>query len=131
MRTLPNDLFQVAFPSPALQTFELQPSWVSALSKFDSSQPGFGDDSIAEANLTGYVPQPTVAMVRGSRRTGKSTLARTVVNRLLTRFRRVSFLECDLGQTEFTPPGLVALHVLHQPVFGEIILQQTVSPSDF
>jgi len=30
----------------------------------------------------------------------------------------VAFLECDLGQSEFTPGGMVALCVIQQPVFG-------------
>lgn len=35
------------------------------------------------------------------------------------RFRKVAFLECDLGQSEFTPSGMVALNVIEQPLFGE------------
>ena len=34
------------------------------------------------------------------------------------RYRRVAFLECDLGQSEFTPPGMVALNIIEQPIFG-------------
>ena len=36
-----------------------------------------------------------------------------------SRFHRVAYLECDLGQSEFTPGGMVSLNVLEQPVFGE------------
>ena len=35
-----------------------------------------------------------------------------------TRYRRVAYLECDLGQSEFTPGGMVSLNVLDQPIFG-------------
>ena len=35
------------------------------------------------------------------------------------RYENVAFLECDLGQSEFTPGGMVSLHVLSQPVFGK------------
>lgn len=34
------------------------------------------------------------------------------------RYRRVAFLECDVGQSEFTPGGMVALNVVSSPVFG-------------
>jgi polynucleotide 5'-hydroxyl-kinase GRC3/NOL9 len=30
----------------------------------------------------------------------------------------VVFLDTDLGQPEFTPAGLVSLHVISSPVFG-------------
>jgi len=31
---------------------------------------------------------------------------------------RVAYLECDPGQTEFTPPGCVSLHLVSEPVLG-------------
>ena len=30
----------------------------------------------------------------------------------------MAFLECDLGQSEFTPGGMVALNIIERPVFG-------------
>lgn len=36
-----------------------------------------------------------------------------------TRYDQVAFLECDLGQSEFTPGGMVSLHAVSQPVFGK------------
>lgn len=30
----------------------------------------------------------------------------------------MSFLECDVGQSEFTVSGVVALHCLSEPIFG-------------
>lgn len=38
-----------------------------------------------------------------------------------SRYRRVAFLECDLGQSEFTPGGLVALNLVENYAFGEPI----------
>ncbi|TFY80906.1 hypothetical protein EWM64_g3107, partial [Hericium alpestre] len=57
-------------------------------------------------------------LIRGPKNSGKSSFARTLVNSLLTRYKRVMFLECDLGQSEFTPGGMVALTLLSQPLFG-------------
>ena len=34
------------------------------------------------------------------------------------RYEKVGYLECDVGQTEFTVAAVTALHVLTGPVFG-------------
>lgn len=41
-----------------------------------------------------------------------------------SRYHRVAFLECDLGQSEFTPGGLVALNLVENYAFGESIRPQ-------
>ncbi|KAK0205857.1 hypothetical protein DFS33DRAFT_537167 [Desarmillaria ectypa] len=84
------------------EPFYLPPSWSSALS---SASP-------VEANAS------EVYLVEGPKKTGKSTFARTLVNRLLTRYQRVAYLECDLGQSEFTPGGMVTLNIIEFPIFG-------------
>ncbi|KIY43811.1 hypothetical protein FISHEDRAFT_21068, partial [Fistulina hepatica ATCC 64428] len=57
-------------------------------------------------------------LVRGTKKSGKSTFARTLVNSLLTRFQNVAYLETDVGQPEFTPAGMLSLHVVSAPLFG-------------
>ena len=32
--------------------------------------------------------------------------------------KEVAFLECDVGQTEFTPPACIALNIVRQPLLG-------------
>lgn len=91
-----------------MQAFELLDTWENAFQAL-----------IEPITLVGESLQTPVVLVRGPKRTGKSTLARTLMNRVLSRYRRVAFLECDIGQTEFTPPGQVSLNVLDRPVFGE------------
>ncbi|KAI5982244.1 hypothetical protein EDC04DRAFT_2844579, partial [Pisolithus marmoratus] len=59
-----------------------------------------------------------VCVVKGPKKSGKSTFSRTLLNRLLNRYRRVAFLECDVGQSEFTPSGMVALSIIENRVFG-------------
>ena len=34
------------------------------------------------------------------------------------RYKKVAFLECDIGQSEFTPGGMVALNIIDAPFFG-------------
>ncbi|KAF7294501.1 Fungal-trans domain-containing protein [Mycena kentingensis (nom. inval.)] len=62
--------------------------------------------------------QDRILLIRGSKNVGKSTIARALLNRLVSQYRRVAYLECDLGQSEFTPGGMVALTVVESPVFG-------------
>ncbi|KAL5530791.1 GRC3 [Sanghuangporus sanghuang] len=92
----------------SLQVFQLPASWRHALASLPSAVSENGD-----VNL-----EPLTLLVRGQKRTGKSTFARTLLNRLICQYRRVAYLECDIGQTEFTPPGLVSLHVIDRPMFG-------------
>ncbi|KAG6391712.1 hypothetical protein SASPL_149470 [Salvia splendens] len=70
-----------------------------------------------------------IAFVCGPKNSGKTTFSRHLVNVLLQNYthsfmdckvtvffrflhKRVAFLETDVGQTEFTPPGLLALTVI-------------------
>lgn len=62
---------------------------------------------------------PLVVVVCGNKNVGKSTFGRWLVNRLLTVVSRVAYLDTDCGQPEFTPCGLVSLHWVEQPVFGQ------------
>jgi hypothetical protein len=77
-----------------------------------------------------------VYLVKGPKNSGKSTFARTLANRLSTRsflfpcafatltdisrYQKVAFLECDVGQSEFTPGGMVSLNIVERPLFGTI-----------
>ncbi|KAJ1619582.1 hypothetical protein T492DRAFT_572079, partial [Pavlovales sp. CCMP2436] len=54
----------------------------------------------------------------GPRNSGKSTFLRYLCNRALEDWDSVCLLECDVGQPELNPPGLVALHTLHEPLLG-------------
>lgn len=38
---------------------------------------------------------------------------------IFSRYQKVAFLECDIGQSEFTPGGLVSLHLVSEPILGE------------
>ncbi|TBU27745.1 hypothetical protein BD311DRAFT_664935 [Dichomitus squalens] len=88
---------------------DIPPSWDAAVKAIlpTSDQ---GTDATAEKKM--------VYIIKGAKNTGKSTFARLILNRLLSRFQRVAYLECDLGQSEFTPGGMVSLNVVEQPVFG-------------
>lgn len=59
-------------------------------------------------------------LVKGPKRSGKSTMARAALNTLLSTYERVTWLECDLGQGEFGCGGVIGLWILDQPIFGEL-----------
>ncbi|KAF5371487.1 hypothetical protein D9615_009646 [Tricholomella constricta] len=93
------------------QAFDVPSSWKRALS---STSP---DTSAA------------VHFVKGPKKSGKSTFARALVNSLLSRYQKVAYLECDLGQSEFTPGGMVALNVISSPLFGKFAVKLPMKPS--
>uniref|UniRef100_A0A8C8BG18 Nucleolar protein 9 n=1 Tax=Otus sunia TaxID=257818 RepID=A0A8C8BG18_9STRI len=57
-------------------------------------------------------------LVCGPKNTGKSTFNRYLINLLLNRLPSVEYMECDIGQTEFTPPGCVSLSNVTEPILG-------------
>ncbi|XP_072464829.1 polynucleotide 5'-hydroxyl-kinase NOL9 isoform X2 [Notamacropus eugenii] len=59
-----------------------------------------------------------IIMACGPKCIGKSTFNRYLINQLLNSIPCVDFLDCDLGQTEFTPPGCVSLCNVTEPIFG-------------
>ena len=108
-----------------MRAFQIPPSWEAA----------FSASSSFPADETTGLLTPHVLLVKGQKNSGKSTFARMLANRLssryaaenhrgphahqlVSRYRRVAFLECDLGQSEFTPGGMVALSIIERPVFG-------------
>ncbi|KAI3464019.1 hypothetical protein Pfo_020682 [Paulownia fortunei] len=65
----------------------------------------------AEAIAYGSVAFP-IAFVCGPKNSGKTTFSRHLLNVLLQRLKKVAYLDTDVGQTEFTPPGLLSLTVI-------------------
>uniref|UniRef100_A0A8C2T7S3 Polynucleotide 5'-hydroxyl-kinase NOL9 n=1 Tax=Coturnix japonica TaxID=93934 RepID=A0A8C2T7S3_COTJA len=59
-----------------------------------------------------------VIMVCGPKSIGKSTFNRYLINLLLNHLPSVEYMECDIGQTEFTPPGCVSLSTVTEPFLG-------------
>ncbi|KAF8919529.1 hypothetical protein CPB85DRAFT_1212482 [Mucidula mucida] len=84
-----------------VRPFRLPPSWAAVLCSLPEPQ------EMADTYL-----------IQGSKKSGKSTFARTLTNQLLSKYQRVAFLECDLGQSEFTPGGMVALNMVESPLLG-------------
>ncbi|KAG3206353.1 hypothetical protein PC128_g792 [Phytophthora cactorum] len=87
----------------SFKTLNFTEPWQAAVDRLQAS--------LAEEN-------PQKIVVCGGKGVGKSTFCRYLVNRLLSKFGTVAFLDTDLGQSELTPSGLVALHALTTPLLG-------------
>lgn len=59
-----------------------------------------------------------IILVCGPQNSGKSTFNRHLINTLLNHTASVEYLECDLGQTELTPPGCLSLSTVREPLLG-------------
>uniref|UniRef100_M4C2H6 Uncharacterized protein n=1 Tax=Hyaloperonospora arabidopsidis (strain Emoy2) TaxID=559515 RepID=M4C2H6_HYAAE len=75
-------------------------------------------DRLHASLVAGEDPTPQKIVVCGGKGVGKSTFCRYLVNRLLSQFGTVVYLDTDLGQSELIPSGLVALHALTSPLLG-------------
>lgn len=93
------------------------PSWTDALSSLALAAPIDEDDDDDSVPPPERIP---VVVVKGPKRSGKSSLARASLNRLLGDYERVAWLECDLGQGEFGCGGVVGLWLIDRPVLGEL-----------
>ncbi|CAB1116186.1 unnamed protein product [Ectocarpus sp. CCAP 1310/34] len=97
----------VTTEAAGLRPLTIPQDWANAIDAVLASPPrpagGFRIDSV---------------LVCGAKGVGKSTLCRFLANRMLGRHREVAYMDCDLGQPEFTPPGQVSLHLLNTPVVG-------------
>ena len=56
-------------------------------------------------SIIGSSMQRQVILVCGSKNVGKSSFAKLLVNSLLNHASAVGYMDTDLGQPEFTPPG--------------------------
>ncbi|KAK4046361.1 Polynucleotide 5'-hydroxyl-kinase grc3 [Microbotryomycetes sp. JL201] len=71
---------------------------------------------LQEATQT--IEGPIIVMIEGPKRVGKSAFARQLVNTILQSHKEVAFLDTDLGQPEFTPPGCISLSIIDRPMLG-------------
>lgn len=91
-------------PTPNVKAMQIPTSWTSAVNHFLSA---------SQAN-----EDAQVALICGSKRMGKSTFSRYMVNRSLEKHPKIAFLEADIGQPEFGIQGVVSLYVLDRPLLG-------------
>ncbi|KAF8313401.1 hypothetical protein DL93DRAFT_2058983 [Clavulina sp. PMI_390] len=102
---------QLQVEPSAHNVFVLPSSWMQAIS---------------QAEKHSDREDPFIGVIHGPKGTGKSTFARTLANSLTgpvfsllrDRFGAVAFLDCDPGQSEFSPPGCLSLHLVDRIYLG-------------
>ncbi|KAK9747979.1 hypothetical protein RND81_02G027800 [Saponaria officinalis] len=57
---------------------------------------------------------PPIALICGAKNSGKTTFSRHLLNTLLLRYKRIAYLDTDVGQPEFTPSGCLSLTIINQ-----------------
>ncbi|SCV69463.1 BQ2448_2483 [Microbotryum intermedium] len=117
----------VVEPTPSLTLIRSVEGWKTTLAALatyieppSNKSEDDSDDEIDE-ELAYPIPMPSprlCLLVEGPKRVGKSTFSKLVLHQLLSRFKAVAYLDTDLGQPEFTPPGFVSLNLITSPQFG-------------
>uniref|UniRef100_A0A0X3PDL3 Polynucleotide 5'-hydroxyl-kinase NOL9 n=3 Tax=Schistocephalus solidus TaxID=70667 RepID=A0A0X3PDL3_SCHSO len=99
----------------------------SASSLDDRSFLGFRESEEMKLSTSKVVFRATVddtkplrILLCGPKNVGKSTYMRYLVNRLVTSTTKeaVAVLDCDIGQTELTPAGMMSLTLISKPLLG-------------
>jgi polynucleotide 5'-hydroxyl-kinase GRC3/NOL9 len=101
-------------PTPGVKSFKVEHSWQSRTD--------------LALNSSTARQSPIVSVVCGAKDMGKSSFSRYLINRLLAKYKRVAYLETDVGQSEFTPSGLLSLHYLTNPILGPPFTHQQLEP---
>ncbi|XP_021855500.1 polynucleotide 5'-hydroxyl-kinase NOL9-like [Spinacia oleracea] len=55
-----------------------------------------------------------VVFICGAKNSGKTTFSRYLLNTFLPKYKRVAYLDTDVGQPEFTPPGCLSLTIIDE-----------------
>ncbi|KAJ2830688.1 Polynucleotide 5'-hydroxyl-kinase grc3, partial [Coemansia furcata] len=103
------NFFPVSHLTAELQLLQVPGDWTEALDLASTSALQL-DDS--------FEPIPPVYVVAGTQGQGKSTFSRLLLNRLISRYGRIFYMETDLGQSELCPPGALTLTMLTDPLLG-------------
>lgn len=101
LETLKGQSYSIIEENTGVQALRVDPTWSHTINK------------IVEQART-----PRVSIVIGNKNTGKSTFSKTLLNTYLIARKKVSFLEIDPGQSEFSIPGVLSLTCISKPVLG-------------
>lgn len=106
--------FRLCLPAETRPTL-LPPTWISAVNIVIKDWSTTKDLSIIDVNTSGRAAR---LLICGAKGVGKSTCLRYAINRLLAVTDSVMVLDCDAGQPEFSPPGLLTLTEIQHPVLS-------------
>lgn len=58
----------------------------------------------------------TKTLFCGAKGVGKSSCMRYNINRILNKSKAVCVIDCDIGQPEFSVPGILSMHIIRDPI---------------
>ncbi|KAJ2600881.1 Polynucleotide 5'-hydroxyl-kinase grc3 [Coemansia sp. RSA 1722] len=99
----------VSFITPDLQLLQTPSEWTELLDQASRVRLQLDDN---------FDPISPIYVVAGMQGQGKSTFSRQLINRLISRFGRLFYMETDIGQSEISPPGALSLTMLSDPLLG-------------
>ncbi|KAJ3734204.1 hypothetical protein DFJ43DRAFT_1064020 [Lentinula guzmanii] len=111
--------------SKYISPLDVPSSWERALNEVYISTSDSLEDAINGEDQGSQFP-PNIYLVKGPKKVGKSSFARALMNRLLSRHHRIAYLDLDPGQSEFTPGALLALSIISNPIFGPPFTHPTI-----
>ncbi|KAJ3991862.1 hypothetical protein F5050DRAFT_1580650 [Lentinula boryana] len=115
--------------SKYISPLDVPSSWERALDEVYISASDTVEDDINGEDQGRQFP-PNVYLVKGPKKVGKSSFARAIMNRLLSRraisIHIIAYLDLDPGQSEFTPGALLALSIISNPIFGPPFTHPTI-----
>ncbi|KAG4303956.1 hypothetical protein PORY_002609 [Pneumocystis oryctolagi] len=81
--------------------------------------------SIINTVYSSNVKKAIRAVICGSKSSGKSTFTKNLINKFLTgkhnedkAIKEVNFIETDSSQPEFSPYGIISLHLIREPIIN-------------
>ncbi|KAK7259121.1 hypothetical protein RIF29_24719 [Crotalaria pallida] len=75
--------------------------------------PEHWSEAVESIAYGGSTQTPPIAVICGAKNCGKTTFSRYLLNVLLsTRYTKVAYLDTDVGQPEFAPPGFLSLTIV-------------------
>lgn len=94
---------KVGLDALGIHQLVIPPSWVTAVSN-------------AESLLS--QKKSSKLLICGAKGVGKSSCLRYTINRLLAKTKMLCLLDCDVGQPECSPPGVLGMHLLVAPILA-------------
>uniref|UniRef100_A0AC34FIB6 Polyribonucleotide 5'-hydroxyl-kinase Clp1 P-loop domain-containing protein n=1 Tax=Panagrolaimus sp. ES5 TaxID=591445 RepID=A0AC34FIB6_9BILA len=107
-------------PLPMYEPQELSPYYY--MTNLVLERPSKTFDFCKDLHKVWATSRKTVAMIIGPKDSGKSTVSKEICNVFLSTRPRdgysIYYLDCDVGQSEFTPPGLLSIVKVDKPFFS-------------
>eukprot|EP01134_Creolimax_fragrantissima_P008075 CFRG8075T1 len=121
--SLPSSMSKLAYGHCLeLESCSVVPEVQNEMALFEAFQEWYALAADIATNLS------PIVIVVGGKDVGKSTFSRFLVNRLLNSYPQVAYLDSDVGQCEFTPPGLTSLTLCDKPLLSSAAGFSGLSP---